>query len=98
MVDASHANSGKDDARQVGVVRELAEQVAGGDPIAGVMVESFLVAGRQELTEAGAASLTFGQSITDACIGWDDTAALLDELANAVDRRREGALTTGVAS
>jgi 3-deoxy-7-phosphoheptulonate synthase len=98
VVDASHANSGKDDARQVGVVREIADQVVAGDPIAGVMIESFLVAGRQELTEAGASGLTFGQSITDACIGWDDTAALLDDLAGAVDRKRQGALTSVVAS
>lgn len=88
IVDASHANSGKDDVRQIGVVRELAAQVAAGEPIVGIMVESFLESGRQELGETGLAGLRYGQSITDACIGWDDTATLLGELAEASSARR----------
>ncbi|MDM4764126.1 3-deoxy-7-phosphoheptulonate synthase [Galbitalea sp. SE-J8] len=84
VVDASHANSGKSWERQVEVVRELADQVAAGDPIAGVMIESFLVEGRQELD---AVPLVVGRSVTDACIGWADTATLLGELAAAVERR-----------
>jgi 3-deoxy-7-phosphoheptulonate synthase len=88
IVDASHANSGKDHVRQAEVVRELAVQVAAGEPIAGVMIESFIEPGRQELTDAGIDGLRYGQSITDACIGWDETAALLEELAAAVAARR----------
>jgi 3-deoxy-7-phosphoheptulonate synthase len=85
IVDASHGNSGKDHVRQAGVVRELAERIGAGEPgIAGLMMESFLVAGRQDLGP----SMTRGQSITDACMDWDTTAALLDELAAAVAARR----------
>jgi 3-deoxy-7-phosphoheptulonate synthase len=84
VVDASHANSGKDHVRQRVVISELAEQVRAGDPIAGVMIESFLVAGRQDLTDAGLPGLVIGQSITDACIGWGDTDDALHELAAAV--------------
>jgi 3-deoxy-7-phosphoheptulonate synthase len=80
VVDASHANSGKSDVRQIGVVRELAEQLQTGSPIAGIMIESFLESGRQEL---GDVPLIYGKSVTDACIGWNDTAALLTELAAA---------------
>jgi 3-deoxy-7-phosphoheptulonate synthase len=95
VVDASHANSGKDHVRQIGVVRELAAQIAADDPIAGVMIESFLEPGRQDLTEAGPAALRVGQSITDACIGWADTATLLEELADAVEVRRAQAAMEG---
>ncbi|MEV8512315.1 3-deoxy-7-phosphoheptulonate synthase [Dactylosporangium sp. NPDC051484] len=85
IVDASHGNSGKDHVRQAGVAREVAEQVAAGqDGIAGVMLESFLVAGRQDLGD----ELTYGQSVTDACMSWDTTDALLDDLAAAVRARR----------
>ena len=87
VVDASHANSGKDQVRQASVLHALADQVRAGDPIAGVMAESFLVPGNQPLTEAGRAGLVYGQSITDACIGWDDTAALLEVLADAARAR-----------
>jgi 3-deoxy-7-phosphoheptulonate synthase len=87
MIDASHGNSERDHARQRDVVRDLASQIAEGSRgIVGVMVESNLVAGRQDLRDA--AALVYGQSITDACIGWDDTAVLLDELASAVRARR----------
>jgi 3-deoxy-7-phosphoheptulonate synthase len=85
IVDASHGNSGKDHVRQAGVVRELADRIARGEEgIAGVMMESFLVAGRQDLGPA----MTRGQSVTDACMDWDTTAALLDELSAAVKARR----------
>jgi 3-deoxy-7-phosphoheptulonate synthase len=80
IVDASHANSGKSDVRQIGVVRELAEQISNGDPIAGIMIESFIEPGRQDLSDQ---PLVYGKSVTDACIGWDVTAELLTELAQA---------------
>ena len=88
VVDASHGNSGKSHVRQAAVLRELAQQIRRGEPVAGVMAESFLVAGNQPLTDAAREGLVYGQSITDACIGWDDTAALLDELAHASAERR----------
>jgi 3-deoxy-7-phosphoheptulonate synthase len=85
IVDASHGNSGKDHVRQAGVVREIAGRIAGGERgVAGVMLESFLVAGRQDLGP----SMTYGQSVTDTCMDWPTTAALLDELAAAVAARR----------
>ncbi len=83
MIDCSHANSNKDHTRQAEVCRDVAAQVAGGSPqIIGVMLESNLVAGAQKLV-AGQ-PLVYGQSITDACMAWDETAGLLDELATAV--------------
>jgi 3-deoxy-7-phosphoheptulonate synthase len=86
VVDASHANSGKDHVRQAEVVREIAARIAADEPgIAGMMIESFIEPGRQEPGPLEA--LTYGQSVTDACVGWGDTAALLGELAAAV---REG--------
>lgn len=92
MVDASHANSRKIPARQVDVIRDIATQVARGSrSIFGIMVESNLVAGRQDVV-AGQ-TLTYGQSITDPCISWEDTAQLLEELAAAVRSRREGRQT-----
>ncbi|WP_156388546.1 MULTISPECIES: 3-deoxy-7-phosphoheptulonate synthase [unclassified Nocardioides] len=84
IVDASHANSGKSHVRQAEVAAELADQVAGGSPIAGVMLESFLVEGAQKLdVTVGPAALTRGQSVTDACLGWDTTVDVLDRLAGA---------------
>ncbi|RSN30906.1 3-deoxy-7-phosphoheptulonate synthase [Amycolatopsis sp. WAC 01416] len=89
IIDASHGNSAKDHVRQASVVRELAGRIGAGERgIAGLMLESFLVAGRQDLTLGSASSLTYGQSITDACLGWETTAELLDTLAEAVDSRR----------
>lgn len=79
VVDASHANSGKDHVRQIEVVREIGAARAAGEPIVGLMIESFLVPGAQSLTTRE--DLVFGQSITDACIGWADTERLLSELA-----------------
>jgi 3-deoxy-7-phosphoheptulonate synthase len=83
MIDCSHANSNKDHARQTGVCRDVAAQIDAGDRrIIGVMLESNLVAGAQKLV-AGQ-PLVYGQSITDGCIAWDETAGLLGELAAAV--------------
>jgi 3-deoxy-7-phosphoheptulonate synthase len=84
VVDASHGNSGKDHRRQPGVVADLAGQVARGGPVAGVMIESFLAEGRQEIGP----DMVRGRSVTDACVGWDTTVGLLDELAGAVRARR----------
>jgi 3-deoxy-7-phosphoheptulonate synthase len=87
MVDLSHANSSKHPENQVPVGADVAGQVAGGEErIVGVMIESHLVAGRQDLV-AGRA-LTYGQSITDGCIGWKDTVGILESLAVAVRERR----------
>ena len=87
MVDFSHANSRKDYKRQMEVTVDVANQLAAGDThIFGVMVESHLVEGRQDLKLG--CELTYGQSITDACIGWDDTEQLLKTLAEAVTARR----------
>jgi 3-deoxy-7-phosphoheptulonate synthase len=88
VIDASHDNSGKDHVRQPIVVGEIADQIASGNSgITGVMMESFLVAGRQDL-ESGV-PLVYGQSITDACMDWDSTVLTLDRLASAVRKRRE---------
>ncbi|MGY0236025.1 3-deoxy-7-phosphoheptulonate synthase [Longispora urticae] len=93
VVDVSHANSGKDHHRQAGVVEEVAQQVESGQRgIVGLMVESFLVAGRQDLLPGR--PLTYGQSVTDACLGWESTVATLDRLALAA-RRRRGARPVG---
>jgi len=87
MIDCSHANAAKDYRRQAAVAADIGKQIAGGERrIVGVMVESHLVEGRQDL-EPGRA-LAFGQSITDACLGWDDSVKLLDGLADAVRARR----------
>src|ERR671933_1902509 len=78
VIDASHGNSSKDYRRQPVVVRDIAEQVATGERgIVGVMLESFLVEGRQDLTRSS--QLTYGQSITDACIGWATTESTLED-------------------
>jgi 3-deoxy-7-phosphoheptulonate synthase len=87
MIDTSHGNSEKDYRRQPLVAREIAAQVAQGEPgIIGVMMESFLVEGRQDLADR--ARLVYGQSITDACMGWETTVPVLHELAQAVRARR----------
>ena len=87
MVDCSHSNSQKMYQRQIDVAREVARQVAAGeDRIIGVMVESHLKAGRQDLGPGK--PLVYGQSITDACIGWEDSVPLLRNLAEAVRKRR----------
>ncbi len=87
MIDFSHANSLKQFQRQLIVAEDVAEQIATGDNrIIGAMVESHLKAGRQNVEEGKA--LTYGQSITDACLGWDDSVKLLNDLAMAVQKRR----------
>jgi len=86
MIDASHANSDKDPAKQPLVLQDVGDQLRAGEQrITGVMVESHLVAGRQDL---GKGDLTYGQSITDGCIGWEDTVTELRKLAEAVKARR----------
>ena len=87
MIDASHGNSQKNPLNQVAVASAIAAQLAAGDArIFGVMIESHLQAGRQDLVRGK--PLVFGQSITDGCIGWDETVAVLDVLAEAVRARR----------
>jgi 3-deoxy-7-phosphoheptulonate synthase len=87
VIDASHDNSAKDPERQMVAVAEIGDQVAEGNAaIVGVMLESFLVEGRQDLGDGD--SLTYGQSITDPCIDWDDTVTALERLAAAVRARR----------
>lgn len=87
MIDASHANSGKRPENQPHVIEDIATQVATGERrIIGVMVESHLVAGRQELQPGQ--PLRYGQSITDGCIGWDSSVQVLQRLAQAVRQRR----------
>jgi 3-deoxy-7-phosphoheptulonate synthase len=83
MVDASHANSGKNHENQPAVIADLCAQVATGrSPVMGVMIESNLVAGRQDIVPGQ--PLTYGQSVTDACIDWETSVRMLDELAAAV--------------
>jgi 3-deoxy-7-phosphoheptulonate synthase len=93
MIDLSHDNSGKDHERQPHVAADVGRQIAGGnDAIVGVMLESFLVAGRQDLRPG--AQLCYGQSITDGCVGWDTTVEVLEGLAASVrDRKAAGAQT-----
>lgn len=88
MIDFSHANSSKQYQRQMVVAEDVCSQLAAGQQaIMGVMVESHLVEGRQDLQDDG--ELTYGQSITDACIGWEDTERMLAQLAEAVAARRQ---------
>lgn len=88
MVDASHANSHKDYSRQPEVVEDICQQIEAGDArLFGVMIESHLVGGRQDL-EPGR-TLVYGQSITDGCVDWDASVALLERLATAVQVRRQ---------
>jgi 3-deoxy-7-phosphoheptulonate synthase len=87
MIDCSHGNSFKDHLRQIEVANDVAGQVAAGSPaICGVMLESHLVAGRQEYRDKGQAC--YGQSITDACISIEQTEELFSRFAEAVERRR----------
>ncbi len=88
MVDFSHANSRKRPPRQREVAGDVAAQIAEGERrIIGAMIESHLLEGRQDVIPGR--PLTYGKSITDACIGWDDTVPILEQLAAAVRRRRE---------
>ncbi|WP_432011219.1 3-deoxy-7-phosphoheptulonate synthase [Streptomyces cucumeris] len=86
VIDASHGNSGKDHEQQAVVAREIGTQITAGDTdIRGVMLEGFLAPGRQDL---GVGEPEFGQSITDACMGWDATVDVLQDLAAATRQRR----------
>ena len=85
MIDASHGNSQKQFKKQVSVIDSISQQIESGNKnISGVMIESHLVEGNHKISD----SLTYGQSITDACIGWDDTVTCLEKLSNAVKKRR----------
>ncbi|HZN25480.1 MAG TPA: 3-deoxy-7-phosphoheptulonate synthase AroG [Burkholderiales bacterium] len=87
MIDFSHGNSSKNPQKQLDVGRDIAHQVAGGEErIFGVMMESHLKGGRQDLVPGK--PLHYGVSITDGCVGWEESRALLDELAEAVRKRR----------
>ncbi|MBC3931797.1 MAG: 3-deoxy-7-phosphoheptulonate synthase AroG [Undibacterium curvum] len=87
MIDASHANSSKNPANQIPVCADIAGQIAAGDTrIVGVMVESHLVAGRQDLVPGK--ELVYGQSVTDGCIDWESSVQVLEGLAAAVKQRR----------
>ncbi|HQY76224.1 MAG TPA: 3-deoxy-7-phosphoheptulonate synthase [Rhodoferax sp.] len=91
MVDCSHANSSKQHEKQLDVAKDIAIQISGGSQrVFGVMVESHLNAGAQKFTPGkdDSAKLEYGRSITDACLGWDDSVASLDVLAQAVKARR----------
>ena len=85
MVDFSHANSQKQHQRQLQVGDDVCAQIEAGERrVFGVMIESNLIAGRQDVADP--AALTYGQSVTDACLGWEDTVALVERLAAAVDK------------
>ncbi len=87
MIDCSHSNSGKDPSRQPLIAQAVADQIAAGpSPIFGVMLESFLVGGRQE--HSSGQPLAYGQSITDGCMSWDETVPVLNCLAEAVVKQR----------
>ncbi len=87
MIDASHANSSKKPENQVPVCADIGRQIASGDTrIVGVMVESHLVGGRQDLVPGK--PLTYGQSITDGCVDWESSVTILEGLADAVRQRR----------
>jgi 3-deoxy-7-phosphoheptulonate synthase len=87
MIDASHGNSSKQPERQTAVADAIAAQLEGGERrIVGVMVESHLVGGRQDF--ATGQQLVYGQSITDGCLGWDESVRLLERLAAGVRGRR----------
>jgi 3-deoxy-7-phosphoheptulonate synthase len=93
MIDFSHSNSSKNSQKQMDVGQDVARQIADGeDRIFGIMVESHLKAGRQDLLPGK--PLVYGQSITDGCIGWEDSRKLLDTLAEAVRKRRVKLLET----
>jgi 3-deoxy-7-phosphoheptulonate synthase len=88
MVDCSHGNSNKDHLRQLLVAQDVCEQLAAGSHnICGVMLESHLIEGKQAAVAGG--DLVYGQSITDACISWEQTVPVLEDLAQAVQQRRK---------
>ena len=86
MIDSSHANSQKDFSKQKNVVRDIQNQIVNGNQtICGLMIESNLVEGRQEIGDGK--NLTYGQSITDACIGWNETEELILETNNILEKK-----------
>lgn len=96
MVDCSHGNSQKNHKNQPKVARVVAEQIEAGEKaITGVMIESNINEGSQKVPQEGKAGLKYGVSITDACIGWEDTEAVLEILASAVQTRRKHSSTNG---
>lgn len=93
MIDCSHGNSQKDHRKQRLVVESIVEQITSNsmgnaDSICGVMIESNLVEGRQDINPANPSAMKYGQSVTDACLGWEETVAVLDRLCEAVQQRR----------
>lgn len=97
MIDCSHANSHKDYRRQPEVAADVARQISGGNhSICGLMIESHLVAGRQNVEGKRREELVYGQSITDGCIDFDTTQQVLSELAEAVEKRRSSQNTGSV--
>jgi 3-deoxy-7-phosphoheptulonate synthase len=97
MIDCSHANTDKQYPRQLTVAEAVGEQIAHGNHrIIGVMVESHLRAGRQDLVPGQ--PLVYGQSITDACLGWEDSVTLLEKLAQRVRQRRESPRPAGASA
>jgi 3-deoxy-7-phosphoheptulonate synthase len=97
MIDFSHANSRKKPEKQIQVCQDVAGQIARGDRrIIGAMIESHLVGGRQNLDTA--TGLIYGQSITDACVGWSETEPMLRELAEATRRRRDRGVRGGMGA
>jgi 3-deoxy-7-phosphoheptulonate synthase len=92
MIDCSHANSNKQHERQLDVARDIATQISGGShQVFGVMIESHIEAGAHKFTPGkdDASKLEYGKSITDACLGWDDSLTSLDVLSQAVAARRK---------
>ncbi|EGU51859.1 phospho-2-dehydro-3-deoxyheptonate aldolase [Vibrio orientalis CIP 102891 = ATCC 33934] len=86
VVDFSHANCQKQHRKQLDVAKDICEQIKSGkNQVAGIMAESFILEGNQPMTDLD--NLTYGQSITDPCLGWDDTSTMLEMLANAVKAR-----------
>lgn len=92
MIDASHANSSKRPERQIPICAEIGQRLAHGDSrVMGLMIESYIEGGRQDLGK----DLVYGQSVTDACISWDETVAVLEDLAHAVDTTRVASVQRG---
>ncbi|KAG1225306.1 hypothetical protein G6F68_019953 [Rhizopus microsporus] len=89
MIDCSHGNSSKDHRNQPKVWQNLGEQIAAGEnSLGGVMIESHINEGKQSVPEAGPAALKYGVSITDACVNFETTEKMLDDLAESIKKRR----------
>jgi len=91
MIDCSHGNSSKQHKKQIDVCLDISNQLSTPETAAkimGVMVESNLVEGRQDIPAAGPAGLVYGKSVTDACVSWDQTVPMLDNLRQGVRNRR----------